>query len=208
MDTYAYVDGFNLYYRLLRKPNRRWLDLSAMLRRVYPDDNIIKVRYFTAKVKPFASDPSAPQRQQMYLRALGTLPDVEIHYGYFQVDKKWRPLVTPLADGTKFVEVFNPEEKGSDVNLASHLIHDASTRAYEKAVVLTGDADLAEPIRLVVKHMGCEVSLLYPTKAPSGTLLRAGPTEVQKLRVSTVLQCQFPDTLTDATGTFRKPGTW
>jgi len=46
----VYIDGFNLYYALL-KPNRavRWLDLAALGSALRPADTVT-VRYFTAKV--------------------------------------------------------------------------------------------------------------------------------------------------------------
>ena len=44
----------------------------------------------------------------------------------------------------QFVEVIKTEEKGSDVNLAVHLLNDAWLDRYECAVVVSNDSDLAE----------------------------------------------------------------
>lgn len=45
-----YIDGFNLYYALLKpKPAVRWLDLAALGAALRPADTVT-VRYFTAKV--------------------------------------------------------------------------------------------------------------------------------------------------------------
>jgi hypothetical protein len=65
----AYVDGFNLYHGLHDKYGRRylWLDLQHLVQRVRPSDQILAVRYFTAKVK---DDPAALARQRTYLAAL------------------------------------------------------------------------------------------------------------------------------------------
>lgn len=40
-------------------------------------------------------------------------------------------------------------EKSSDVNLATHLLHDAYCNDYELAIVISNDSDLVEPIRIV-----------------------------------------------------------
>ena len=51
--TIIYIDGFNLYYRLLkeRPAFKRWLNLLALVKSVLdPDNDIVKVRYFTARV--------------------------------------------------------------------------------------------------------------------------------------------------------------
>lgn len=60
-------------------------------------------------------------RQERYLRALRTVPNVTTHLGKFINKPKVRPLETPLAVGTTHVRVINTEEKGSDVNLATYL---------------------------------------------------------------------------------------
>jgi 6-hydroxy-3-succinoylpyridine 3-monooxygenase len=73
MKTFVYVDGFNLYYELLRGTAFKWLDLYGLFQ-----DHVLgatvhveKVRYYTAPVKGSASDdPKSPQRQRIYLRAL------------------------------------------------------------------------------------------------------------------------------------------
>ena len=46
--------------------------------------------------------------------------------------------------------MWRPEEKGSDVNLASRLLNDAWSDAFDVAAVLTTDSDLTAPIRLSV----------------------------------------------------------
>lgn len=57
----VYVDGFNLYYGALRGQPYRWLNLRAFAQRlVRPTDEVHRIRYFTALVRPFPNDPEAP----------------------------------------------------------------------------------------------------------------------------------------------------
>jgi hypothetical protein len=65
----AYIDGFNLYYGLMRKYGRRylWLDLLALVRQLRPGDQVLVVRYFTAVVK---GEPAAAANQIDYIDAL------------------------------------------------------------------------------------------------------------------------------------------
>ena len=69
-----YVDGFNLYRRCLQgHPEVKWLDLRAFAVGLLPAFDVVKVHYFTAKVKPGASpERNAHQRQDAYLRAVRT----------------------------------------------------------------------------------------------------------------------------------------
>ena len=205
----VYVDGFNLYYRLLKNnTGAKWLDLLALSQKLFPNDTVEAVRYYTARIKPL-DDVTAPQRQQVYLRALETLhPMVTVHYGYFQIEKKWRRLAYPTPDQGKSVMVQLPEEKGSDVNLASHLLSDAFTGLFEKAVVITNDADLAEPIRIVQHEIGLPVVVVHPTKYHAGVLRAVKPEELLRLSLSTVRQSQFSSVLADVNGTFTPPSNW
>ena len=137
--TLVYIDGFNLYYRALRGTPHRWLNLVALTGAVLPNNcQIVGVNYYTARVAGHP-DPAAPARQHAYLRALATLPEVTIHYGKFLVSEKWsgfiqppdfRPAFTlPAGAAPVVARVRKTEEKGSDVNLAVHLVRDAFLRS-------------------------------------------------------------------------------
>jgi hypothetical protein len=69
--TNVYIDGFNLYYRLLKaNPQFKWLDLKALATALLqPQNQIQKIRYYTARISG-RFDPTAPARQQVYLDAL------------------------------------------------------------------------------------------------------------------------------------------
>jgi hypothetical protein len=53
-----------------------------------------------------------------------------------------------LPDAVK-AQIFAMEEKGSDVNLAVHLVNDAWAGRFDAAVVVSNDTDLVVPIRIV-----------------------------------------------------------
>ena len=96
--TRVYVDGFNLYYGALKGTPCKWLDPVRLAAHLLPRDYAIdRLRYFTARVLG-KLDPQAPARQQNYLKALATLPQVDIHYGRFLAKTAWRPLANlPVA---------------------------------------------------------------------------------------------------------------
>ena len=57
------------------------------------------------------------------------------------------PLVSSLTGKIKYANVMKTEEKGSDVNIAAHLINDGYKGLYQVAVLITNDFDLVEPIK-------------------------------------------------------------
>ena len=54
------------------------------------------------------------------------------------------------------------EEKGSDVNLAAHLLNDAWKDLFEAAVVISNDTDLVVPIRMVTEERKRPVFVACP----------------------------------------------
>jgi hypothetical protein len=206
--TNVYVDGFNLYYCLLKKnPAAKWLNLADLFRRVLPSNDIHRIRYFTALVNAWPADPDQPVRQQTYLRALRTLPEISVHLGTYRLRKKRLYLTNPPLNGPKTAEVLYSEEKGSDVNLASWLLMDAFANDFEVAVVVSDDSDLYEPVRMVTQQLGKKVGILNPQQQ-GACQLQSAATFVRRLRLGVAAASQFPPTLTDANGTFTRPPTW
>ncbi|MGH7582556.1 MAG: NYN domain-containing protein [Gemmatimonadales bacterium] len=209
-DTIVYVDGFNLYYGLVRNTAHKWLDLEALCARVLPAEHhrVTRIKYFTAMVAPRPDDPQKATRQQLYLRALRTIPIVEIIYGHFLVHRVRLPLVNPTPTGPRTVEVLRAEEKGSDVNIATHLLCDAFDRAFEAAVVVSNDSDLVLPISVVRNKFGLIVGVLNPHPGVPAVQLRRTATFVKPIRRGVASVAQFPRLLRDAKGRFERPPQW
>lgn len=205
--TNVYVDGFNLYYGCLKCTPYKWLDLSKLCGVLLKGNAINRIRYFTARVRPRPDDPDQQQRQQAYIRALETIPNLSVHYGHFLAHPVRMPLANPGASGPKTVEVMKTEEKGSDVNLATHLLYDGFRGDYEVAVVVSNDSDLLEPIRVVKRELGLTVGILNPQKRPSRVLAQEADF-LKQIRAGALKVSQFPSSLKDAHGTVTRPKEW
>ena len=98
MRTRVYIDGLNLYYGAVKGTPFKWLDPVSLSALVLPQACVVdRLLYFTAHVSGVA-DPGAPARQQVYLNALRTLPEVEVHFGSFLAKTVWRPVINlPVA---------------------------------------------------------------------------------------------------------------
>ena len=207
MRTFVYVDGFNLYYGALKGTPFKWLDLVSLLEKVLqPRHEILKVKYFTARVSGTRADPSKPQRQDAYLRALRHFrPEVEVYFGHFLSHRVRAPLAQPVGD-QRTVEIIRTEEKGSDVNLAVHLLNDGWLDAYDCAVVVSNDSDIAEAMRLVGQHHGKRIGLVAPgTGRPSRQLMKHADFS-RHLRPNALQRSQLPGRI--AGTNIRKPERW
>ena len=147
----------------------------------------------------------------MYIRALETIPGLTIHYGQFRDRRIFRPLITPIPGFSRTVEIWDSEEKGTDVNLASYLLMDGVDGNYEQVVVISNDADLALPIGMVRDKLKFPIGVVNPNldpKAHTPRELTDAATFVRRLRRNTLRHCQFQPQLQDSTGTITKPSGW
>lgn len=213
MLTSFYIDGFNLYYGCLKQqPQYKWLNLASFCEQSFPPprNQLHRIRYFTAHIRPRASDPLKGVRQQTFLRAARTIPNLTIHLGHYLESKVKACLVSPLANGTRFVEVHKSEEKGSDVNIATYLLLDAFKNDFGAAVVVSNDSDLAEPIRVVRQELGKPVIVLMPccNGRRQSVQLKKAASRAICVNPGILASSQFPSKLTDTVGDFHKPPTW
>ena len=212
--TMLYIDGFNLYYSAVKDTPLRWLNPNALVARIFPKNQIIGTKYFTAGVSVLSGDVDQPIRQAIYWRALRTLPNMEIIQGHFRTRKVRAALVNPPPNT---IEVFKTEEKGSDVNLAAHLMLDGFLDKYDCAIVITGDSDLVTPIRMVRDELKKPIGVLNPQRIsganPRLTRKSAGLREActfyrNEITWAKLEASQFNLVLSDSQGTIHKPSTW
>ena len=234
MEVVCYVDGFNLYYGALKGTPYKWLDLGALCDAIVPLDQVTKIVYFTAPIKPTIEDSTnqANRRQQIYWRALRLDSRIEIVQGVFKTAARWQPFVDqawstvtrPRIRPTNYVDgvedrfagrltrvpkayVLKTEEKSSDVNLGAHLLRDTYIGNLKKAVVITNDSDLKTPIGFARDH-GVTVGLISPA-ASINRELRIQASFVQSIHGSMLKKYQFEDELVSPTGSrISKPNVW
>ena len=211
MRTNVYIDGFNLYYGCLKDTQHKWLNVAALCQSAFPNNSINRIRYFTARVSSRPNDPQQPERQNAYLRALETIPNLTIHLGKYLSSPTRMPLASPVAGGPNTVQVIKTEEKGSDVNIATYLLTDAFDAEYEAAIVISNDSDLVTPIVMVRKKFKLKVVCYHPCRPPrlpSGDLTRVASKSVV-VDTTDIATAQFPNPVVDSLGRMiTKPATW
>ena len=222
--TIVYIDGFNLYYRLKKTPYK-WLNLYR-LAYYYLDPKkhqISKIKYFTARVKEYSENSSNTNRQNVYLRAIRSINNLEIIFGQFKNRtvkgkycyhcKKQKFLTKcmvffiKLIEGHNVVTVKKFEEKESDVNIATHIVADAYENNYDCAVLISNDTDLKTPLRYVKKRLKKEIGIISPRRNIHSELMKIS--NFQKRISNKILkECQFPEKMNDHKGEFFCPSKW
>ncbi len=205
----VYIDGFNLYYGVLKEnPHHKWLDLQKYFRLLRQDDEIKKIWYFTAEVTgpPF-------QRQKVYLDAVGTLPLVKVVLGLYK-----RKTLKCKVDGCKYQgkngkQYTVPEEKKTDVNIALQMLDDAYQGACDRMILVSGDSDLVPAVKLIKeRHPQIQVTVYIPANHPqrgAAKELRDAADKHKTLPTELLSKSQFPETLIGASGqSICKPEAW
>lgn len=202
--TYIYIDGFNLYYRALRNTPFKWLDLQSLFSNILgQQNNVLHIKYFTALVSG-RLDPNQPIRQKTYLRAIQKyIPNLTIYYGHFLSHEVDAPI--SHTDPLQFARVIKTEEKGSDVNLAVHLLNDAWMDLYDCAIIVSNDSDLAEALKIVKIQLKKMVGIISPVKNPSRELMQYA-NFIKVIRKGVLAVSQLPNQIPGTN--IYKPPTW
>ena len=115
----------------------------------------------------------------------------------------WPKHSAPVPNAV-FVEVHTREEKGSDVNLAAHLLNDAWYRRFDAAAVISNDTDLVTPIRMVREERSKPVYIICPRQEVAKELKDAA-TDVFFISLEHLREAQFPEIVAN---NISKPECW
>jgi len=207
--TYVYIDGFNFEYAAFRCgpfARYRWLDLCSFSDVVLRRNDVVAVRFFTARLRPLAGDLRRHLQQAAYLKALTGLPRLSLHFGIFVRRRVTKRTTRRMPGVPAKVEVWDIEEKGTDVNLASFLVRDGFRDEYDVAVVVSNDFDLQTPIRMVRDELGKQVGVI-PVRHTS--VFARDADFALHVRGSHFRRSQLPRTVALADGTVvHKPPEW
>jgi uncharacterized LabA/DUF88 family protein len=200
----SYIDGFNLYFGLKSKGWRKyyWLDMVRLSQALLkPGQQLKHSHYFTARIRNAGGNNQDAQRQNLWLDALTTLPDITIHYGHYLPKRQ-----TCKSCGAQWI---SHEEKMTDVNIATQLLTDAYENHFDTALVISGDSDLTTPIkRIRQRFTDKRIIVAFPPGRHSDQLKKTANGNFiigeAKLR-----QNRMPDRITTATGhTLIRPSQW
>jgi uncharacterized LabA/DUF88 family protein len=167
-----YIDGFNFYYGLKtaaeiidKKPLSNhwkkfyWIDFVKFCSSFLNEgEQLLYVRYFTAR----PMNVGKRERQNTLMKVNKSLNNdlLKIIYGKYS-DKE---IICNASCKEKFLM---PEEKQTDVNIASSMLEDYFTGICDKTVLISADSDLLPPLKVIHqmnkrvdgKH---EIEVLFP----------------------------------------------
>ena len=212
MKTIAYIDGFNLYYGLLREPRFLWLDMEKFVRMLLTDKYVVQeIKYFTARIRSDRFSSITPHDQSCYLSALTCNPCVKIIEGYYRMFRAKLPFAKEPCKScgkAKYAVVWKTEEKKSDVNLAVEMVSDAYENRADAFVLISGDADHSAALS-VARHLHHKTTVVFNPHEGECSELRRFSTFYKNIPRDLPARCQLPDEVTLPNGrTIHRPPAW
>jgi uncharacterized LabA/DUF88 family protein len=208
----AYIDGFNVFYSCVKGTPYKWLDLVKLCESyLLPNQELVAVKYFSALVNSFKTDPGKTNRQKLYIQALQANPLVEIELGFFSIHKMTMPRADDFFNNEKItpVEVVKTEEKGTDVNLAVQIVADAKDDKFDYAMLFSNDSDMSKAVRIATKDCKKKVGLYIARGAKSFNALRENVVYIKYIKPAALADCQLPKAITLKDGSvIKKPKDW
>lgn len=220
------------------QPGWRWLDLRALSCNLVAQQSgwsgavVSRVVYCTARISG-AANSTGQRDQDTYLRALKTHNAVDVCAEGSYVNRvataplakkgtggrpvlvtaDWPIMVQDASGaavpGARFMaSVARREEKGSDVNVVSHLLIDMYEQRIDGAVVISNDSDLAFPVKHARGRI--PIGLVNPTKGYPAGALNGSPSDGvgghwwYQLKNTDLTTAQLPATV----GRLRRPVGW
>jgi len=101
-----------------------------------------------------------------------------------------------------------PHATHATLHGAAELVHLAHLRAFESAVVVSNDSDLARAIEIVRKELGKPVGIINPQPRTQVLELHQAGSFTRTIRQADIQATIFPDVVHSPTGPICKPAGW
>lgn len=182
-----------------------WLDMVKLCNNFLdPSHTLQKVKYFTAP----AINDGKRKRQETFLKANKVLNN-----GIFEViNGKYIVKDIICYKCNKTFE--RPEEKITDVNIATQIMRDCYMGEVDRVVILTADSDLLPPMKFILNDTkNIKLKLIFPPKAYSSDLFNYMKDNNQRVSFMEKSESFFsdsmlPDIVEQAGSFLTRPSNW
>ena len=192
--VWMYVDGPNFYYSITNTSTNialGWCDFRKLAEHyLLEKDSVLgRINYFTAPVEDLGHKDGEEERQDRWLDAVHTIPNLRVFKGFYLGD-------TP---GKR-------REKQTDVSIAVRLVLDAlHSEGYDNAILISGDTDLIPAVLAVQNEVPGKksISVCVPLCEPSSYWTDLIATEgivVKKITADMLLNSRLPESIPSRRG--------
>lgn len=202
----VYIDGFNLYHGIKHSGLSLylWLDIHLFSQNLlfHSDQQLEKVRYFTAVIFPDPNDQDKERRQKDFLKATTLHGNVCVCYGSHRKKK-----IRCTKCNSRFITT---EEKRTDVNIAVKLLEDAQDNLYDTAFLVSGDEDLSSAVESInSRYSNKRVVVYFPPKRETRfSRLKKVTSHYRSVNRTILAKSQLPNPVTINNKLVWRPTSW
>jgi uncharacterized LabA/DUF88 family protein len=167
--------------------------------------DLVAVKYFTARIK---GDYEKQDRQNAFLNAIQIhCPKLQVFEGRYllrrifcsQCRQSNERFICPFCQHRNVY----PEEKKSDVNIATQMLMDAHENRFDIAYLVSGDSDFVPPIKAICGMSPLKtVAVVFPPRQGRSKELRDASSFSFFMSMSGIKQSWLPDAIEKSDGTF------
>lgn len=145
----VFIDGNNLYHRLVEAGWPKRINISSFASRLAGDRQLVQVYYFNA---PPPKGAEHFKKGSDYLAYVARSPRVTYRQSRLQKTKR------PDVDGGMYNTFI---EKGADTALSAEIVACAASDDYDTAIIVSNDSDYEPAARLVMDRYSKNVEVAY-----------------------------------------------
>ncbi|HEX73546.1 MAG TPA: NYN domain-containing protein [Dehalococcoidia bacterium] len=143
----VFVDGSNLYFAIREGLHRQdIIDIERLAKKLTKERQLIRIYYYHVPI--LEGDSPATRRHQAFLNRLGYVDYLQLRLGRLVS----RPVKTRCQSCGKDITYTTHIQKGVDTRIVIDMVGLALLDAYDVAILISGDADLAEAVSFIKEH--------------------------------------------------------
>ena len=143
----VFVDGSNLYFAVRDGLHRQdTIDVEKLAKKLTKTRQLVRIYYY--HVPRLEEESEATRRHQAFLNRLGYVNYLQLRLGRLVP----RLVKVRCQSCDKGIEHTTHIQKGVDTRIAIDMVGLALLDAYDVAVLVSGDADLAEAVNFIKEH--------------------------------------------------------
>lgn len=143
----VFVDGSNLYFAIRDGLHRQDnIDVEKLVSKLTKGRQLVRIYYY--HVPRLEGESEAAKRHQAFLNRLGYMDYLQLRLGRLVP----RLIKLHCQSCGKDIEHTTHIQKGVDTRIAIDMVGLAILDAYDVAILVSGDADLAEAVNFIKEH--------------------------------------------------------
>jgi uncharacterized LabA/DUF88 family protein len=183
----VFIDGANLYMGVKHGLKQdKLVKVDALAQKLVGARELVRIYYYNTPTP--SKDPKEQQINQKFLTRLGWIDNLQIRLGRIMP----RTYTVECPKCKEKVEYKTHIQKGVDTHIAVDMVTLAVSGAYDAAILVSGDSDLAEAVNFIREHTHKKVeNACIPDKSWNKTLREASDKRIP-LTLDYLNDCWLP----------------